>query len=30
MGANDWWEGRNGPAPIVSSYAGTFDDDEYI
>ncbi len=30
MGANDWWEGRNGPAPIVSSFAGTFDDDEYI
>ena len=31
MGANDWWEGRGGPAPIVGSNTGAvFDDDEYI
>lgn len=30
MGANDWWEGRSGSAPIVRTDGGMFEDDEYV
>jgi hypothetical protein len=30
MGANDWWEGRGGPAPIMRTDGGIFEDDEYV